>query len=72
MELGGQLELLDSAVLVNDGVLVLGPPEGQELVVVVDAELGGIFPQVLHDLVERCLLRVRVGPLQVWVAVVRL
>ena len=72
VKLGRQLELVNPAVLVDDGVLVLGPPKGQEFVVVVHAQLGGIFSQVLDNLRKGRLLCVGVRPLEVGEAVVRL
>lgn len=70
MELGRELELLHAPVLVDDGVLVLGPAEGQKLLVVVDRQLGAVVPQVLDDLLVRWVVILLVGPLQVGITVV--
>lgn len=63
VELGGQLELLHPAMLVDYSVLVLDFPEGEKLVILVDAELVTVVAQVLHDFRVGRLLGVGVGPL---------
>lgn len=70
VELGRELELLHAPVLVDDGVLVLGPAEGQKLLVVVDRQLGAVVPQVLDDLLVRWVVILLVRPLQVGITVV--
>lgn len=72
MELSGQLQLLHTTVLVDDGVLVLGPSEGQEFVVMVDGKLGAIVAKILNNFLVGGLLGLRVRTLQVRVAVMLL
>ncbi len=63
VQLGRELELLHPPVLVNYGVLVLGPAEGQELLIVVDREFRAVIPQILDDLLVRRVVILLIGPL---------
>ena len=72
MELRGQFELLHTTMLIDNGVLVLGPSEGQKLVVMVDGKLRAIISEILDDFLVRRLLGLRVWTLQVGIAVVLL
>lgn len=69
MQLRGQLKLLHAPVLVHDGVLVLDPPEGEQLVVMINGEFGPVVSQVLHDLLVGRVLSWLVRPLEVREAV---
>lgn len=70
VQLSRKLELVDSPMLIDDGVLILAAFEGEKFVVMIDAELGSIVPKVLNNLCVGGLFGMGKGPLQIWEAVV--
>jgi hypothetical protein len=56
-------------LLVNNGVFILCPLEGQELVLVAGCHLGVVVTEILDNFLVSRWLCFRKRPLQVWVAV---
>lgn len=74
MQLGRQVKLLHSAMLIEDSVLVLHFPKREELVILVHTQFAAIVTHVGANILVRSslLFGLRKGPLEVGVAVVRL